>query len=282
MQAIYGDIFFIINFSMDFLALYLAGKILRRRMRLSLLCLAAGFGGVYSVLALFFAGSSAVATIINIAVFVLMCFIAFGFTSAKAFGLVCLLFVCVSFFLGGAMTAFYNLLNQIFAPGQLSESSANPIQLWHLAVLAAAAAATALVWGRVTYSKAKKPEVSITLTLFGSSTEVIGMVDSGNLLVEPISGRSVIMVKSGVAALLLPPEARDLSLGGITSVPEKLAGRIRMIPTQSVGGHRMIVGILPDKLVVDGIEKEGCIGIDQDKEGDYGGFMALVPALLVE
>jgi len=282
-QAIYGDIFFIINFSMDFLALFLAGKILRRKMKLSLMCLAAALGGVYSVLRLVFVGHGAVDFAINIVILMLMCFIAFKWNNWKSFTLSCVLFVGMSFFLGGAMTAFYNILNQVFGqyPLNTGEQSA-PIELWHLALLAAAGAAVALIWGRLTYSGAKKPPATVKITFNERTLEVVGLVDSGNLLHEPISRRPVIMLTRKMAFNLLGEEVHHLKPDSIAELGEKTSLRVRLVPVDSVGGRSMIVALIPDSVSVNDIEKEACLGIDQTENGDFGGHQALVPALLTE
>ena len=52
-QIVYGDLFFLINFSMDFLCLFLVAKLLSRPLSTLRLSLASALGGVYSVGALF-------------------------------------------------------------------------------------------------------------------------------------------------------------------------------------------------------------------------------------
>ncbi|MBQ8404697.1 MAG: sigma-E processing peptidase SpoIIGA, partial [Clostridia bacterium] len=50
-EYIYGDVLFIINFSMDFIALFICGKIMHFRMNPWRMALAATLGGVYGVAA---------------------------------------------------------------------------------------------------------------------------------------------------------------------------------------------------------------------------------------
>ena len=52
-QVIYADVLFAVNFSMDFLSLYLTGKVFRARMRPVPLTLAAGIGALYGTASLF-------------------------------------------------------------------------------------------------------------------------------------------------------------------------------------------------------------------------------------
>ena len=53
-EEIYGDVLFLINFSMDFLSLFITGKIMHLKMNKWRLLASATVGGVYGVASLFF------------------------------------------------------------------------------------------------------------------------------------------------------------------------------------------------------------------------------------
>ncbi|MBR6795203.1 MAG: sigma-E processing peptidase SpoIIGA, partial [Clostridia bacterium] len=52
-QVIYGDVFFLVNFSMDFLALFITGKLNHAAVPLWRLVLGGTLGGLYATVALF-------------------------------------------------------------------------------------------------------------------------------------------------------------------------------------------------------------------------------------
>ena len=52
-QTVYIDLFFLINFSMDFLCFYLSSKLLSHRMSIKRVAAASAFGGVYACASLF-------------------------------------------------------------------------------------------------------------------------------------------------------------------------------------------------------------------------------------
>ena len=79
------------------------------------------------------------------------------------------------------------------------------------------------------------------------------MVDTGNHLREPISGRSVIVADRARILAALPT-----SLSQALQSPSaeewlsdnKYATRIRLVPTSTATGSRMLPALLPDKLTL--------------------------------
>ncbi len=106
-MTVYGDLLFIINFSMDFLCFYLSCLLLHRKMKVGRACLAAALGGVYSVASLFISASGVIAFAIDMVMLVLMCFIAYGIRKMgmKALVKAIFLYFFVSALLGGLMEA---------------------------------------------------------------------------------------------------------------------------------------------------------------------------------
>ena len=58
METVYADVYFIVNFSMDVLALFITGKILHLPQRILRICFAGAIGSAYAVLTLAFRGQS--------------------------------------------------------------------------------------------------------------------------------------------------------------------------------------------------------------------------------
>ena len=75
-----------------------------------------------------------------------------------------------------------------------------------------------------------------------------GMVDTGNLLRDPMSGKPVICVHAEAIADLLPPTLWDaLTQGGDPTQLEPLAARrLRVIPLVTAAGEGLLYGFLPD------------------------------------
>ena len=109
-EEIYGDVLFIINFSMDFLSLYMVGKLLHIPMKAWRVIFGASLGAFYGVLELVLTVGKAVSFLLTALVMLFMCFFAFGKQSLHRFALTVVLFCGVNMLIGGMMTmAFVKL-----------------------------------------------------------------------------------------------------------------------------------------------------------------------------
>ena len=77
-MIVYGDLLFLINFSMDFLCFYIACLLLHKRIAIFRTCLASVIGGIYSVAALFIKTQGGIALFLDISVLAFMCAIVFA------------------------------------------------------------------------------------------------------------------------------------------------------------------------------------------------------------
>ena len=106
-EEIYGDVLFIINFSMDFLSLYMVGKLLHIPMRAWRVILGASVGALYGVLELLLTVSGFVSFLMAVLVMLLMCYIAFGNQAFYRFAMTVALFCGINMLIGGMMTAAF-------------------------------------------------------------------------------------------------------------------------------------------------------------------------------
>ena len=72
-EEIYGDVLFLINFSMDFLSLFITGKIMHLKMNKWRLLASATVGGVYGVASLFFPLDGVLLVLANVVCAFMMC-----------------------------------------------------------------------------------------------------------------------------------------------------------------------------------------------------------------
>ena len=99
----------------------------------------------------------------------------------------------------------------------------------------------------------------LTVTVNGKTVTARGMIDSGNLLTDPIDGTPVIPVNRALLMPLLSPELRNLleqspmpleSLSGLAEAP-----RLRIIPANTATGKGMLLALRPERLTL--TETEG-------------------------
>lgn len=283
---VYADLLFLINFSMDFLCLFLSVKLLHLKRRTWRMLLAAAFGGLYSVAALFLEAGSAVALGIDIGVCVLMCAIC---AAGKGVRLPRLLLLCGTYFgisalVGGGMTAIYHLLNRANLP--IGETEGDGISAWMFLALATAAALVAAFGGRLFGKQTAQRTCTVQVRIGDLLWEVTGLCDSGNLLCDPISGTPVIVAdrESWLQSLpdtlrhMVESEGRELGSGA-------QARRVRIVPMQTAQGSGVAIALLPDEVMIR--EQNGksravhalIAPSGQPLPRDYG---AIVPATLLQ
>src|SRR5690606_24474806 len=85
LRVIYADLLFIINFCIDFLVLLSVGKLLHFPLKLWKLLFSSALGASYAVLVLYLRLEGLFITVVHIAMSMLMCYIAFHFSSALGY-----------------------------------------------------------------------------------------------------------------------------------------------------------------------------------------------------
>ena len=259
MSIIYADTLFAVNFSMDFLSLYIAGKSLRSPIRPLRLAGAAALGAVFATLFAVFSGESAAQRLIWGLAFIActagMCALAYSGRIIRSAAV----FIAVNLGLGGMISAMCGWLRM---RGLMMTPSLEPFTLL---VFAGIAGAVSLIYRRL--SSVKRREVSASFTLDGTKRELRLLVDSGNLLCEPISRRPVIVVSPSAAGMgeLTPDD-----------IPPEIAPRLRAIPAESVTGKRVIYGFASE-VIVEGRAVEAIIA---PVDSDYGGLDGIIPEIL--
>ncbi len=292
MQVVYIDVLFLINFSMDFLALRLAGALMHLPARRWPLLSAALVGGIYAVLSAFFRGSALVGAAIGILVALLLSYIAFGKEcNRRAFFGVFSLFFVSSFLLGGMITAFYEFLRYFFASREelLSALSGGDEKLFFFFLVVLASSLLLRLGNR--YFLFRRQERSVEITLFEGERTVrlSALADSGNTLCDPLSGKPCIVLDAEKASAVIPEDIAAFS--GAEAIPvdsltEASRRRIRLIPSDSIGGRRLLVGYLPERVAVHdpgGAPRtvDAVLVLDSRGGDRLSGYGALIPSILI-
>ena len=253
-QTVYADLYFMINFSMDFLCLFLAAKMLSMKLNVVRMLLAAVLGGVYSVLALFLSVGRAWALIIDIMVCAILCSVAFAKRKRWRETVMFIpVYIAVSMVLGGFMTALFNLFNRLKFP--LPESDGDGMSIWLFAILAVLGGLSVLFGGRFFARKSSRKNADITVTYKGKSVSVRALCDSGNLLRDPVSNFPCVVVDTAFLKGIIPDEILELSLKrnvlSLSGVSEENVARVRLIPAHTATGEGLLVAFRVDSVEVD-------------------------------
>ena len=261
-----------VNFSMDFLALYLTGKLLRLPVKGKRIAVAGVLGAGVATLGAIFSGN-AVSEIIWMICYavtaVTMCLIAFR--GALRYELP--VFLAVNLGLGGLMSF---LCGMVASSGLRLDGGSDTFPVFVLFALISAGVCA--VYGRLRPRGTSRKEADVVIELDGKICSMRMLVDSGNLLCEPLGGHPVLLAKPEALENLFGDKKIEFDAGNISALGTDLARRVRFVPAKGVGGEKLLVGFIPDRLTVDGIGRDGVVAAEKN---DYGGCDGIVPSVLV-
>ena len=222
-----------------------------------------------------------------------MVYIAYKPQNIKKLGKNILIFYLTSFVFGGVAFA----LIYVIKPRDILMKNGLFLGTYPLKTvfISAIIAAIILIMGfKIVKTKISKKDIycKVKIILNNKEVETMAMVDTGNMLKEPITGMPVIVVEKTSLYELIPKEilehTEEILGGDFEKIPEeiknKYISKFKMIPFSSLGKQNgMLLGIKADKVV---IEKEGeevekdniVIGIynkSLTKRGEYRALIGL-------
>ena len=276
--VIYADTLFFVNFSMDFLALFITASLSHAVVRPWRMTAAALLGALFALAEAIIGGKLAgvLPRLILTAAWILT---AIAMTRLAVGGgwRTLLLFAGVNIGLGGLMTALLSLVMRLADSLSIPRPDASPLSSpWLFAAIAIVSGIVSLLWGRA--GKKSRRRLDVTVRAFGGEVTLPMLIDSGNLLREPYSGRPVIVVAAARIAPILPAALSSAAPADLASLPPELASGLRLIPTSGVTGARLLIGIQPERVMADGRTLDCMLAIDPAGT-DYDGCGGIVPNL---
>lgn len=259
-MVVYGDLLFLINFSMDFLCFYISCLLLHQKIPTLRTVLASILGGVYSVVALFISVNAAWAFLIDIFVLAFMCIVVYwknGSTLGEILKRIFLYFF-ISALLGGIMTALFSLLNRVdvFADGLGIEDG---IDAWVFALLVIIGSIFTLNGGKIYRTSSSKRVTELILESELGSVRLRALLDSGNLATEPISGKTVAFVSVEKCKKIIEKSMYDAinESSNIDDIPMSMMAKIRIVPTRAISGKSFLPAMKFKKVsVIEGKKKK--------------------------
>lgn len=286
--SVYGDLFFLINFLVDLILLYVAGLLAGARPAPAWrLVLGAGAGSVYAF-GFLFPGLTALYTPPLRLTFPLVA-LAFTFSpvSVGTFIRLAAWLYCASAFVAGLAIGAASL-------GTRSLLSAWAGTWWALGL--AGAAVLGAAWGVLVFAgrrfAVERLLLPVELGVGHQRVTLTGLVDTGNHLRDPLTQSPVIVVEMAALEGLLPPGfsetyARSGSQGvletaGALSRLPGWATRLRVLPFSTLGNrHGMMLGFRPDWVAVwNGRERretrDATVAIYRERLNEEVAYQALV------
>lgn len=269
--VLYADVLFFINFSMDYLSLYAAGRLLSLSSHLWRMIASASLGALYGTVSAALLWDGWIGAGGAVVCAAAMTAISFGIgEGVRGFLRATFAVWGCGALLGGMMTLSAGLIGTPPAMGGYADmAAAVPAVLFFLTHL-----------GRRALSRG---DAQVRIPCGENVCDTRALIDSGNLLTDPLSGVPVILMCAAEARRLVGDEA-DSRFRGRFSPDGAMRGGVRVIPVQSTEGTRLLYGFFcPEVTVRRGrriCRRQAVICVDHGTES-YGGCGILLPAVLV-
>ena len=291
-MTIYLDVVILENLIMNSIIMYATAIVTKNKIKHIRILIASLIGAIYSV----------VSYISNLAIFsnlftkillsIIMVYIAFNPKGIKTLGKITLLFYLTSFLFGGvAFSMIYIIKPQNIIMKDGLFLGTYPLKTIFIGAIIAS---IILIAGfKVVKNKISKKDMfcNVNIKIQGKEKNIKVMIDTGNLLKDPISGMPVIVIEHTELYDILPKELLnnlEKILGGdLESIPENIKNeylpKLRVIPYSSLGKQNgMLLGIKADKVKIEkeeeNIRKNVIIGIYNKaltKRGEYNGLIGI-------
>lgn len=291
-MTIYIDVIIIENLIMNYIILYATGLISKNKIYNLRIILASLIGAIYSIMEYVSNLKIYSNVIIKILLSIIIVFIAFNPQNIKKMSKQLLLFYLTTFTFGGVAT----YLIYVLKPQDIIIKNgiyAGTYVLKTIFIGAILGSIILIVAFKTAKNKINKKDMicKIKIHINGKEKNINAMIDTGNMLKEPLTGHSVIVVEKVVLYDLLPKEILnniDYILGGdLKKIPENIKNeyisRLKIIPFSSLGKQNgMLIGIKPEKIEIinEQIEekKDVIIGIynkSLTKRGEYNALIGI-------
>ncbi len=282
MTVVYLDEVFLLNFVVDYLLLLSAGRLAGEVLRRGRLALGAALGAAYAG-AVFLPGLGfLVHPLCKVGAGVLT--VLAGYGGSRRLLRVGLVFFTVSAAFGGGILALQLLGNRslTLANGVLS----SPLDL-KLVLLSAAGCygLITLLFQRAARHSPRRELAPAVVELGGRRAVLTALVDTGNTLTDPATGRPVLVAEGEKVKDLFPPGTAPsrAELYDPAGAMERLSGaglRCRLLPYQAVGVEcALLLALRSDRVTVGG---EDCgpllVALSPTGLTDGGGYCALIGA----
>ena len=268
--VLYADVLFLIDFSMDFLTLYTAGKLLHLPIVPWRLAAGAALGGLFGVAGVILALSGIWQGMGAAAVSAIMSAVAFGYSSLAAFGSSTLAVWGCGALLAGFMTLFPGLFSGKSPDGGIGD-------------LVCGAVFTLLFAGRTVRRRMHRGYAAVTIPYGENVYTGRALMDTGNLLTDPISGLPVILLREKEARLLAGDEVDGKFRGKVQS-DGAVRGGVRAVPVHGEQ-RRILYGFLSDRVEIRQgkrtCRRRAVVCVDFSNPDGYGGCGVLLPGALL-
>ena len=279
MKTFYVDIYFLINFTVDYLALCFSTTFLKISSSVKRLFVASIVGSLYAIAAVLFIDNPIYMIFASVFTIISMIYIvSFGVTFFRKIKLMILFIVFQMFFGGAAYYGFCFLEENLGISFEEPSTHANRNIIIISIIILLAIALIKLIMN-LFHTTISEKVVYAEYIASGTAVKFDGLIDSGNLVCDPIDSTPVVFL------------SRDLFLKMFGVDDEMIVNSqrykkyLRIIPVRQNGGVKLYYGIKSNNLFVinkDRKEKISVVFVMSKEVHNFGGYKALIPFSAVE
>lgn len=291
-MTVYIDIIFLENLFMNCIILFATAVILKIPIKIIRIMISSTIGSVYAII-IYTSNLQIYSNLfIKIALSAVIVYIAYKPEKVKSFLKNLMIFYLTSFTFGGvtfALVYFVKPENILFENGALIGVS--PIKIIITGGIIGFIIIT-ISFKNIKGKLTKKDMLcDITILLNDKKTKMKAIIDTGNLLTEPITKLPVVVAEKEKLADIFPKAIIENTLNfinGETSEIEEYLSQIRIIPFKSLGKENgILLGVKVDGVIInyqnnESFIKNVIIGIYENKLSSNGSYSALIGLNILE
>ena len=288
-MTIYIDLIFFENIIMNSIIIYATSLIVKSKVKIIRLILSATIGAIYSI-ALYITNMKIYTSIFSKFVLsIVMMYVAFKPQKVKKLCKQTIIFYLTSFIFGGVALYLVYYLN----PEEILIKNGMYVGEYVLKVIILGAIFACIIVKisiNLIKSKIKCSYCKITIKLNEKEITTQAMIDTGNLVKEPITNAPVVIVESSLLEGIIPREILknldNILCGNLNNISQELQdiyiSKLRCIPFSSLGKENgMLVGIKASQIIVENedeikVNKNIVLGIYDKSLTKKGEYRALI------
>ena len=289
-MTLYIDLILLENIIMNYIIILATGMVCRVNIKHIRILLSSVLGAIYAILVYVIDLKIYTNSIIKVLISICMIYISFNSINIKVLLKQLLIFYLTSFCFGGA--AYYLLHN--VNPNMIQSINGVLIGTYPIKIAILGGILGFFIINisfRIIKSKLSKRDMIYEVEIFynGRSSNIKVILDTGNLLTEPITKTPVLIVESEKLKGVIPKDILNnidnvLDNNSFENIDEEIKIRCSIIPFSSLGKNNgIIIGFRPDYIKIyteegEEIRKKVIVGIYNNKiakNGLYSGLIGL-------
>ena len=280
MRTLYIDVYFLINLTVDVLAIHFSGLLSGVPLKGRTLLLCSVVGALLASFGLFLPDDPIIKIVYLLFGNLFITYLATAKVKLRRRIRFCIAFIVLISVIGTLIGVLWDVFDK-YLRESLMDISTEPVNRKLLLLSVSILLCIGVIKMILTYfsdGAVMGGKATVEICFGDKSVTLDALIDSGNLAVDPINMCPVMLIKPDVAKKLFPKEL--VELGDPDLLERDVRRRIRLIPISRLGSTHVLVGVKPDSTrLVDGKRREQILlTVAIDKEGgSYSGYEALMP-----